>query len=176
MSSVRNAFRFAVLITYDWMTVDSSDFADIQYLNSSSREVLRRPRWWQWRSFGQFKCSCTIMWWEWPGCIDDLFRVRNVSHGGHLLGMSTRFLLGSMYVLAALPHLQKVINLGHSVQFPFLRLFLHFHVVFCVHCIQFWVRACQNAVIGSSKLPYNHIFEKSLACGFWLPSADDISA
>ena len=67
-------------------------------------------------------------------------------------------------------------NLGHSVQFPFLRLFLHFRVVFCIHCIQIWVSASLTAVIGPSKLPYNDLFAKGLACGFRLPTADHISA
>jgi len=59
--SVRNDFGCALLITFDCMTVDSSDLAAIQYLSSSSREVLCRPRWWQRRTFWQCKCSHTIM-------------------------------------------------------------------------------------------------------------------
>jgi len=113
---------------------------------------------------------------EWRGCFDDLFSVRNVSYGSHLLVFRARFLLGSTQVLAALPHLQKVVNVGHSVQFPCLRLFLHFLVLFCVSGIQFWVSACQNPVIGSSKLPDNNSFTKGLACGFWLPPSNNISA
>jgi hypothetical protein len=81
-----------------------------------------------------------------------------------------------MKILAALPHLQKVMNLGHSVQFPFLRLFLHFRVVFSVCGIQFRVRACQNPSIASSKIPYDDFFGKGLACGFWLPPANNILA
>jgi len=84
--------------------------------------------------------------------------------------------VGSTLVFASLPHLQKVVNLGNSVQFPFLHLFLHFCVVFCVHGIQFWVSACQNPVIGSSKLPYNGFFAKGLACGCSLPPGNNISA
>jgi hypothetical protein len=106
----------------------------------------------------------------------NLFLVRNVSYGGHLLVLSAWFILCSTSVLAALPHLHKVVNLGHSVQFPFLRLFLHFQVVFCFHCIQFGVSAWKNPVIGWRKLPYNDFFAKGLACGLWLPSADNISA
>jgi len=34
----------------------------------------------------KFKCSHTIMWKEWPGCFDDIFRVRNLSYCGNLLG------------------------------------------------------------------------------------------
>ena len=93
--SLQNAFSCAMLIALDWMTVDSSDSEDIQYLSSSSREVLCRQRWWQWRSFWQYKCSRTIMLKEWPGCIDDPFHVRKVSHSGLLLVLSARFLLGS---------------------------------------------------------------------------------
>jgi len=113
---------------------------------------------------------------ERPGCFDDLFTVRNLSYSGQLLDLSTPFLLGSTNILAALPHLQKVVNLGHSVRFPFLHLCLHFRVVFCVCCIQIWVSACHNPVIGSSKLPYNDLFAQGLACGFSLPPADNISA
>jgi len=35
----RDGFRCAILINFNWMTVDSSDLADIQYLSLSSREV-----------------------------------------------------------------------------------------------------------------------------------------
>jgi len=53
-------------------------------------------------------------------------------------------------------------NLGHSVQFPVIRLFLHFGVVFCVWGIQFSDSACQNHVVGSSTLPDNNFFAKGL--------------
>ena len=105
------------------MTVDFSHLADIQYLSSSSWEVLRRQRLWQWRSFWQFECSHTNMLKEWPACVDDLFHVRNISHSSYLHVWTSRFLLSIRSVLAALPHFQKVVNLGHSVQCPFLRLF-----------------------------------------------------
>ena len=101
-----------------------------------------------------------------PGCFHNLFHVRNVSYGGHLLLLSARFFLGSTQDLAALPHLQNFVNLGHSVRFPFLRLFRHFQVVFCVRGIQFWVSTCQNPVIGWRELPYKDIFAKGLTCGF----------
>jgi len=81
-----------------------------------------------------------------------------------------------MKILAAQPHHQKVVHLGHSVQFPLLRLFLHFRVIFCDRGIQFRVSACQNRVIGSSKLPYYEFFAKGLPCGFLVPSAINISA
>jgi len=91
--SVRNAFWCTILGTLDWMTVDSPNMADIQFLSSSSREVLCRQSWWQRWSFWQFKCSHTIMLEEWIGCLDDLFRVWNVSYGGHLLVLSVWILL-----------------------------------------------------------------------------------
>jgi hypothetical protein len=68
--------------------------------------------------------------------------------------------------LAALPHLQKAVNDGHSGQVSFLDLILHFQVVFCGRGVQFWVSIPQNAIIASSKLPYNNIFTKRPACGF----------
>jgi len=58
---VQNTFRCAILITFDWIIVDSSGTAVIQYLNSSSREVLCKQSWWQRRSFWQFQSSHTIM-------------------------------------------------------------------------------------------------------------------
>ena len=165
-----------MLVAFHLMMVDSPDSADIQDLSSFSKEVVCRQSWWQRWSFWQFECSRTIMLKKWPGCYDDLFRVWNVSYSGHLLDMRAGFGLGSMLVLAALPHLQKVVNLGHCVQFPFLSLCLHFWVVFCVHGIQFWVSACQNDIIGSSKLPDNEFFAEGLAWGLGLPPANDFSA
>jgi len=92
---VRNVFTWTVLVIFDWMMVDSPDSADIQDLSSPSREVLCRQSWWQRWSFWQFECSRTMMLKDWPGCINDLFRVRKVSYTGHLLVLSARFLLGS---------------------------------------------------------------------------------
>jgi hypothetical protein len=54
-------------------------------LSSSSSEVLCLQSWGQTWSFGQIKCSCTIMLKERPGCFNNLFHVRNVSYGGYLL-------------------------------------------------------------------------------------------
>jgi len=71
---------------------------------------------------------------------------------------------------------KKLWTFGHSVQYPFLRLFLHFRVVFCVHGIQFWVSACQNPSVGTSKLPYNDFLAKGLAFCYWLPPSKNISA
>ena len=65
---------------------------------------------------------------------------------------------------------------AHSVYFPFLCLFLHFWVIFCVCRVQCWVINCQKPVISSSKLPYNNLSTKGLACGLWLPPAANITA
>jgi len=111
-----------------------------------------------------------------PGCFNDLFRVPNESYSGYLLVSSARFVQGSMEVQAALPHLQNVMNLGHSVQFPFVRIFLHFRVAFCVCSIQFRVSAGLNPVIGSSILPYDNYVAKRPACGFCLRPTRYISA
>jgi len=111
----------------------------------------------------------------WPGCFYYLFCVRNVSYGGYLLVSSMRFLLHGTLVLSALPHLQKVLNPGQSVQFDFLCLIIHFRVIFCVRWIQFWISARQNPIVGCRKLPYTDFFAHGLGCGFWLPPADIIS-
>jgi len=174
MCGVRKAFRCAILIPFDWMTVDSSDSANILDLSSSSREVLCRQSWWQWRSFWKFECSSTIMLKEWPGGFVGLFNVRNVSNGCHLLVLSARFLLCSTSVLAALPLLRTVEDIGHCVQFAFLPLVLHFRVVLCVRRIWWWIISFQNPVGGSRKQPYNEFFVKCLECGFWLPPANTI--
>jgi len=112
---------------------------------------------------------------EWPGCFDNLFPLRRVSYSCHLQVCRFRFFLCSIYVLAALPHLQKVVDLGHSVQFAFFRCFLYYQVVLCVCRLQCWVIACQDPDIGSSKPPYSDFFVKSLTCAFWPPPADNIS-
>jgi len=96
MFGVWNAFRGGILINFDWMTVDSSDWAGIQYLSLSSREVLYRQSGLERRYFWQCKCSRTIMLKEWPGCVHNLFLDRNVSYRGYQLALCTRFLLGNM--------------------------------------------------------------------------------
>jgi hypothetical protein len=48
------------------MKVDYLNSADIQYLSSSSREILWRQSWWQRRSFWQCTCCRTTMLKEWP--------------------------------------------------------------------------------------------------------------
>jgi len=77
--------------------------------------------------------------------------------------------------MAALQLLQKVVDLGHSVQFPSLHHFIQFKVVFSVHGTQCWVITSQYSVIGSSKLPHYDIIPKGLARGFRLSLADNIS-
>jgi hypothetical protein len=88
-------FMFAILITFNWMTVDADDSADIHCLNSSSREVYWKQNLWHRWSFWQFECTCTIMLKEWTECCDDLFCVPNVSYGCCMLALSTRLLLCS---------------------------------------------------------------------------------
>jgi len=92
---VRNAFRCVIIVAFDWTTVDPSNGPDIYHSSSSSRVVICRASWWQRWSFWQFKCSHTMRLKEWPECFDDLFCVRNVSSGCHMLVFSARFLLGS---------------------------------------------------------------------------------
>jgi len=75
----------------------------------------------------------------WLGCFDDLFSIWNVSYSCYLHVLSTRFLLCSREVLAALSHLHIVVNLGYSVQCLFSRLSLQFQVGVSVHCTQCWV-------------------------------------
>jgi hypothetical protein len=61
------------------------------------------------------------------------------------------------------------------VQFPFLRLFLRFQVIFSVCCVPFGVVTYQYRVIRSRILPYNDLFAKGVACGLYLPPAKNIS-
>jgi len=140
--SVRNAFCCAILIAFDWMNIDSCDLADIEYLSSSSREVRCRHSWWQRWPYWQCERSHTTKLKEWPGWVDDLFHSRNVSSSCHQLVVTARSFPCSMYVFTAPPHLHNVMDLGQSVQYSLLRLFLHFQVVICVSCIKCWVIAC----------------------------------
>jgi len=144
------------------MAVDSFDSAHIENLSSSSREVLCRQSWWHRWSVRQFKCSHAIVLTVWPACLDDLFSIRNESYGSHLL------------VLALLPHLRKVVDLSQSVKLPVLHISLHFQVIVSICRIQCLVITCQYPVIGPSRLPYDDIFAKGFACGFWQPPADNV--
>jgi len=111
---------------------------------------------------------------ELPGCFEDLFCVWNVSYGCHLLVLSARCFLCNMWVLAALPHLQTVVDHGHSLKFSFLHFSLHFGVVFCVCHMQCWVITSQHPIIGLSKQPNDSVFLNCLSCGFWLFPANNI--
>jgi len=110
-----------------------------------------------------------------PARCDDLFGIWNVSYSCHLLVLSAWSLLCSTQVLVALPHRQNVVDLGHSVQFSFLRLTFHFLVVFIIHCIQCGVVSCKCPVMEWSEPPNRDISAKALACGFWLPPPNHLS-
>jgi len=90
---VQNAFRCTILITFDWMTVESTHTAGIQNLSSSSREVLWRQSWCQRWSIRQSECSRTIVFKLLPQCIDDLSGIWDVSYCSHLLVLKARFRL-----------------------------------------------------------------------------------
>jgi len=141
----------------------------------SSREVIGSLSWWQCWSFWQFKCSRTTMLKIWPECFDDLFGMWNESYGCHLVVMSARLLLCSMQVLAALPHLQNVMDLGHSVQCSFIRFFLQCKAVFSFCSIQPHTIVCRNSVIGLSKLACYGSFPKHVPSGSELSPANIIS-
>jgi len=91
-----NAFRCTTIIIFGRMAVDSCDSVDIEYLSSSSREVLCRQSWWHRWSFRHFKYSRTMMLKVWPWCFDDLFSIWNISYSSHWLVLSARFLLCGM--------------------------------------------------------------------------------
>jgi hypothetical protein len=77
--------------------------------------------------------------------------------------------------LAALPQLQKVVDIGHWVQLLLLCLSLQLHVIISTGWIQFSIVTSQLSVIGWSELPYYGYFAKGLACDFSLPPRDHIS-
>jgi len=106
--------------------------------------------------------------------LEDHFSIRNVSYGCHLLVYSARFLLCSAVVCAALPHLQRVVDLGPSVRLSF-----HHHnflvwFFLSIHRIQCWVIACQVHIISYCLLPYDNFVSQSLAYAYWLPPANNI--
>jgi hypothetical protein len=78
-----------------------------------------------------------------------------------------------MEVLVDLPHLQTVVDVGHSVQFPFLCFSLQFYVVFSFSGIQYMIIARQYHIMGWSILPNDVILAKGLACGFGLPPSNN---
>jgi len=83
-------------------------------------------------------------------------------------GIPSVYLVG----LAALPHLQHVVDLGHCVQFSFLHLCLEFQVVFSFHVIQCCAIAHQYS---PSKLSYYDFSLQRLARGFKLSPAKNVS-
>jgi len=123
----------------------------------------------------QFKCSHTSRLKVWPEYYNDFFGIWNVSYGCHWRILSTRFLLCSTLVLAALPHLQKGMDLSLTVQFWFLRLFLQFEVIFCFCSIRCCTITNQYSGISSSKQPNYDIFPQHLASSFGLSPANNIS-
>jgi len=172
--SIWKACRCAILITCGWMVVDCVDSADIEYLSSLSMEVVCQQCWWQRWCFQHLECSDTIIFKVWPGCFDNLFSVWNIFYDCQLVVLIARFLLYSMQVLAALPHLQTVMHHGHSIQFSIIRLSLRLQVIFWICSIQCWLITGQYTTIGRSKLPYDNVFGKGLACGIWRPLAYNI--
>ena len=88
-------FEVHYLHHFSRLAVDYFDLVLIQYLSSSSSVVLCRYSWWHRGSFRQFKYSHTIMSQLWPGCLDNLFSIWNVSYGCCLVVFSVRFLLCS---------------------------------------------------------------------------------
>jgi len=111
----------------------------------------------------------------WPGCFNHLFSIWNVTYGCHLLAMSARSFLGRCYVLAALSQLQNVVDLGHTVQFSFLRLFLQFQVISIFCGIQWCTIFCEYSLIGSSNLSDYNFFQKCPANSIRLSPANHVS-
>lgn len=146
----------------------------IENLRSSSREILGRHSWWQHSAFRQLQCGHNIILTERLWFFDDLFSIWNVCNASHLLVWSTKYILYSKYVLAALPHLQPFVELYHSVQFYFLHHTVYIKVVFSIHWIRSWQTTCLYPVIGWSKPRYNDVYAKGPGCGFWLLWASTI--
>jgi len=95
---VHNALLCTILITCAWATVNSSVLANIQFLSTSSSEVLCRQSSRQWWSFKWSKCSSTFMWGEWPAFFHNHFHIGNLSSGGNLLVLWLTFLWCITYV------------------------------------------------------------------------------
>jgi hypothetical protein len=121
------------------------------------------------------KCCCTIMLKSSPGCIDDLVGIRNLSYHSHLFVVSMIFLLCTKSIVAALPHLHKVVDFGHSVQVSLLCFFLQFQVVFSIRGFQYSAIARQNSIIGSRTVPFYHIYPECLPGGYLLSPANKVS-
>jgi len=170
----QNVCRGTVVITFSWMTVDSLYAAEIKYLSSTSMEVLPNQCWWHRWFLHQLECSHTSMLKVWPGCIYNLFSIRNIFFSCHLLVLNARVILCSKYVMAAQPYLQKVVDHGHSVQDSSLHPGLHFQRVFRFFCIECRVIA-QYPIIYSTKLPHYDCLMNGNACGCWQSPASNIS-
>jgi hypothetical protein len=82
--------------------------------------VLCTQSWWRRWSFWHFKCSHTIILKVWPGCSDHIFSIWYVSYSSHLGILTARFPLCSLLTMAALPHLQNVVDGFYSVQWALL--------------------------------------------------------
>jgi hypothetical protein len=80
-----------------------------------------------------------------------------------------------MNVLAALPHLLKVVDFGHSLQFSFLHLFLQLLIVISFRGIQCSALTRQFSVIGSSIPLYHVLFPQHIARGILLSPVNIIS-
>jgi len=133
------------------MTINSVYSAYIEIFSFSSREVLGGQSWWQMWSFQQFKCSCTTTLKVWPECFDNHVCIWNEFYSWHLLVLSIRFLLPSMYVLADLPNLQNVVDFGDSVQYIFICVSLHSLVVINLCQIQCWSSPTKILRLGHVK-------------------------
>lgn len=110
-----------------------------------------------------------------PGFLDDRVGIRNVSNRCRLVVLCATFLLYSTYVLADLPHLQKVMDPGRSVQFSFLCVILQFQVRFSFRSIQYCTITRQYSDIIPSILPSYDFFPHCLASGFRLSPPNHIS-
>jgi len=76
---VRNGFRCTMFITFCWIVVNAVGLAHIQYMSSSSREVLCSQNWWHRWSSWQCKCSWTMMLKVRLRCLEDPISIRDVS-------------------------------------------------------------------------------------------------
>jgi len=140
---VGNGIRYTILITFSRIIVHFGHLVEIEDVSSSSWEVLCRQWWWQWWYIRQIEFIRRITFDIWSGCYDNLLSIWNVFYGCDYLVLSVRFLLCCTEIVATLPHLQKVMDHGYSVQFSFPCPYLQFQVGFRFHCIQCWVVTCQ---------------------------------
>jgi len=69
--SIRYGFWGAMLIMFDWMTIDSRHSANTQCLSRYTTVDLCRRSCSQRTIFSRFKRSCIIKLQKWPGCCED---------------------------------------------------------------------------------------------------------